>query len=98
MEFNIGDRVKVPCTFQPGAFNDERLIIINTGHEQLSGFIKSEYLTEAEGNKGYLVGIVINTEEQFVGIQLKGSFFTSATGQAYISNDWATHNLEPAAA
>lgn len=99
MQFKIGDIVKVPCTFQPGAFNDERLVIINTGDEQISGFIKSKVIAQKGEEEGYLQGKIIDTQKEgCITVQLPGSFFTIATGQASLSTDWAKDNLKPAVA
>lgn len=74
--FEIGQSVKVPCSMSPGPFSDEHLVTVDTMDGPISGFVRSQDFFE-EGEKRFLVGEVVEIDEETVTIKLRGSFFTT---------------------
>ncbi|MFQ5430893.1 MAG: hypothetical protein ACE5EN_00135 [Nitrospinota bacterium] len=96
-EYTVGDKVRIPCSIQPGAFSSERLIEIETDETIFSGFINIENLQEETESKGYVVGKIISVEPEHITIQIPASLFTSAAGRTSINSSWATSNLQAVA-
>ena len=92
-KFKSGQEVNVPCTIQPGAFPNERLITIHTDKGDISGFVKAVHLTTPHSTTGYVRGQVIKISGDAVKVRLPGSFFTTALGVASVSAGWAKENL-----
>jgi hypothetical protein len=76
-EFKVGQKVRVRCEVQPGPFENEKLITLNTIHGPISGFLGAHDLESVEGEIGYVRAIVLNSTEKFVTVRLQGSFFTT---------------------
>jgi hypothetical protein len=96
--FKRGQLVNVPCEIQPGAFPDERLVMIHTDKGDISGFVKAEYLTNPHGPSGSVRGTVVEVARDAVKVRVPGSFFTSALGVASVSPGWASEHLTTAVA
>lgn len=97
MKFNPGEEVKIPCTIQPGAFPNERLITIKTDDTELTGFVNVEHLIESSQTHGFIIGKIVSQSERSLTIQMPASFFTTASGRTSVNSGWATHNLQMAA-
>ena len=96
-EYAVGDKVKIPCSIQPGAFSSERLIIIETDENIFSGFINIDHLEEETESRGYVVGTIISVDQKDYTIKIPASLFTSAAGRTSINSSWATTHLQAAA-
>ena len=83
-EFAQGEEVRIPCTTTQGAFEDERLISIDTVKGPIGGFINSEDVKVDDNGEEYVVGVIQYVEGDNATIRLRGSFFTTA-GIAYFS-------------
>lgn len=99
----VNPSVNVPCEIQPGAFPGEFLVTIKLGDETVSGFVRgANYLTlrdqGAHSGPGYIKGTIIEQTESQTTIQLPGSYFTTASGIASVSSQWAKSNLQSLAA
>jgi hypothetical protein len=101
MRFESGQTVLVPCDIDPGAFPTERLVVVRSDGQELSGFIRTEFLAGPDGRAttvpssgaGFVRGVIVTTSSEGVRVRLPGSFFTSASGQAVVSPSWAQEHL-----
>ena len=96
-ELIVGATVKIPCTVQPGAFPNERLITIKTDQKEISAFVNTEYLTDVKGENGFIEGKIISKSGDATTIKIRGSFFTGASGKASVNSQWANKHFEPTA-
>lgn len=96
----IHTAVNIPCDIQPGAFPGEYLVTIKLGDEVVSGFVPESYLVFADEQRrsgsGFVKGAIVEQTDAATVIQMPGSFFTTATGKASVSPEWARSNLVPA--
>ena len=96
MRFSPGEEVNIPCTIQPGAFPNERLITIKTDDAELTGFVNVERLIQSGLTHGFIVGRIVYQDKHSMMIQMPASFFTTASGRTSVNSGWATHNLQAA--
>ena len=83
-DMKSGGEVRIPCTTSQGAFEDERLITIETMEGPIAGFIDADEVKTADNGDTYVCGVVQGVEDERIVIRLRGSFFTT-TGIAYFS-------------
>ena len=83
-EIQSGEEVRIPCTATQGAFEDERLVSIETIEGPIAGFIDAGEVRVAENGGTYVCGIIQRVNGEQIVIKLRGSFFTT-TGIAYFS-------------
>lgn len=95
--FQPGQRVRVKCSVQPGAFADERLVTIDTATGPISGFVSAEHIVDEREQEGYLSAVVSSVSKDMLTLWIDGSFFTT-NGLADMSSTWAQSNVQPAAA
>lgn len=95
-KFVKGQRVKVPCTINRGAFPDEKLVIIDAPTGPISGFVSSDDVEETNRGSGFIFGTVQSISDEFLTVLVHGSFFTT-TGLTDFPRDWADSNLSQAA-
>jgi hypothetical protein len=89
--FNEGDLVGVPCSIQPGAFANERLITVDSVEGPLSGFVQNRYIHSPEGGgQGLVKSAVIEVLGDSLIIRMFGSFFTTAMGLARVRHEGLT--------
>jgi hypothetical protein len=85
-KFSVGEQVAVACSIQQGPFPDEKLVTVETEDGEISGFVKIANLqTAADGEHGFVNGIVVAVEQDSIRVQISGSFFTTAAGIALIA-------------
>ena len=86
MTLKVGDLVGVLCLIQPGPFPDERLVTVETGEGQISGFVKQSNLQidAADPERGRVKGSVVEATNDSITVKLFGSFFTTAQGIASV--------------
>ena len=83
-DIQSGGEARIPCTTTQGAFEDERLITIETIEGPIAGFIDADEVKVSENGETYVCGIVQQVRGEQIVIRLRGSFFTT-TGIAYFS-------------
>ena len=83
-EIQLGGEARIPCTATQGAFEDERLITIETIKGPIAGFIDARELKVDENGGTYVCGVIQQVRGEELVIKLRGSFFTT-TGIAYFS-------------
>ena len=78
MQWEIGQPIWIRCTAEPGAFSDERLVIIEGKHGPISGFVNEAEL-RGDGNGDTMIrGVVKAILSDAIGAWLNGSFFTTS--------------------
>jgi len=90
-DFEPGQSVKIACSVEPGAFPGERLVMVESEGEKISGFVREEFVRE-----GYVLGRIVSVEVNRIIVKIPGSFFTRAAGRISFSAGWAISNLRPA--
>jgi hypothetical protein len=80
----------VPCTIQLGPFSDERLISVETEDGPILGFVQQNNLRTADGEQGFVKGVVVEASSDSITVRLFGSFFTTALGIASVRRDGLT--------
>lgn len=79
-----GTEIKIPCEIAEGAFPKEHFVTFNTKTGPVSGFVASDQIeTDDQGNT-FLIGSVIDVDEDTITVRIEGEFFTT-TGLAYLS-------------
>ena len=73
-----GRVVGVPCEIEPGPFDDEFLVMVDTATGPVSGFARSEFLRPPAPGQGYIVAEIVEIGTDTVTVRLPGSFFTTA--------------------
>ena len=91
-QFRRGQRVNIPCKVQKGAFPDEVLVTIETDKGMVSGFLKSSFVVEHNGQP-YVQGVVVEANAKSVQVKVPGSFFTTAAGLTTVSSGWARNHF-----
>ena len=76
MAFRVGDFVGIACEVQPGPFDDERLITVETVEGAISGFVKDIELRQVD-DRWEVRGKVQEIYESTIKVLLYGSFFTT---------------------
>ncbi len=94
--FNAGQRIRIRCEVQRGAFPTELLVTFDTAEGPVSGFVRSENVERTEGHEGYIGATVKKVEGDIITVMVEGSFFTT-NGLAYLKSDWANSHVQPAA-
>ena len=87
MAFKAGDFVGVKCEVQPGPFDEERLVTVETIDGVISGFVKETELREKNG-QWEVRGKVQEINGSSIKVLIYGSFFTT-NGIANISSHLA---------
>lgn len=86
MSFQPGDKVKVLCSAQQGAFPTEYLIVVQTTNGPVLGFVQAEYI-EKQSDRWYASGVVSSrTGDKYV-VRLPGSFATINGFASFRSDD-----------
>lgn len=91
-DFEPGQTVGISCGVFPGAFSHEALVVLDTKHGKVSGFVNRKELVELGGDRELLRAKVVEVTEDTLTVWLRGSFFTT-TGAAFLSSDWARSNV-----
>jgi hypothetical protein len=94
--FAPGQKIRILCEVQRGAFPTELLVTFDTAEGPISGFVRSENVERIEGHEGYIRGTVKEVEGDTITVMVEGSFFTT-NGLAYLKSDWANSHVKPAA-
>lgn len=94
--FNPGERIRIRCEVQRGAFPTELLVTFDTADGPISGFVRSENVELIEGHEGYIGAIVKKVAGDIITVMVEGPFFTT-NGLAYLKSDWADLHVKPAA-
>ena len=76
MAFKAGDFVGVKCEVQPGPFDGERLVTVETVDGVISGFVKDTELRETAGS-WEVRGQVRSMTSSVITVMIFGSFFTT---------------------
>lgn len=76
MTFQIGDFVGVVCEVQPGPFEGERLVTIDTVDGAISGFVSTDELRQVE-NRWEVRGKVRAVFAETIEVWILGHFFTT---------------------
>jgi len=74
--FNVGDYIALDCEVQPGPFDEERLVTIETVDGMISGFIRRSELREDNG-RWQVRGKVRSFTPNSIEVLIRGSFFTT---------------------
>ena len=85
-EIESGGEVRIPCTATQGAFEDERLITIDTIKGPIAGFIDADHVKVAENGDTYVCGVVHEVDKDRFVIKLRGSFFTTTELRIFLVN------------
>lgn len=73
---NVGDKIRVPCSVQPGPFAGEFLIQVETVNGPVSGFVTEENLVRKD-DEAFVRGVVLEVLDSTMQVKIKGSFFTT---------------------
>lgn len=76
MAFNAGDFIGVVCEVQPGPFDDEKLVTVETTDGAISGFVKTSELRQS-GKNWEVRGKVQSVGDTSITVWILGSFFTT---------------------
>ncbi|MGB8278692.1 MAG: hypothetical protein WCF20_12275 [Methylovirgula sp.] len=87
MAFKAGDFIGVSCEVEPGPFDDERLITVQTVEGPISGFVKVTELRETD-SRWEVRGKIQEVNDATIKVRIYGSFFTT-NGIASISRHLA---------
>ena len=87
MAFKAGDMIGVRCDVQPGPFEDEKLITIQTIEGAISGFVKRNELRELP-ERWEVRAEVREETAAYLEVWIQGQFFTT-NGIANIAPDLA---------
>lgn len=87
MAFKAGDFVGIRCEVQPGPFDGERLVTVQTIEGPITGFVRETELRESAG-RWEVRAKVQETNSIVIKVLIDGSFFTT-NGIASISRDLA---------
>ena len=74
MALSVGQPVWVQCKVQPGPFSEESLVTIQSIEGTVTGFVKSD---ELSNDRPAVRGVVRRVEKNHVEVWIKGSFFTT---------------------
>lgn len=74
--FKVGDFVAIGCDVQPGPFEGERLVTIETVEGAISGFVRESELRQ-KGSGWQIRGKVRSASPQVIEVWILGSFFTT---------------------
>lgn len=97
-KFSVNEAVKIPVELQPGAFIDEFLVTFTVGDEILTGFVRRNHLDISNDRSGFVEAKVLKVANDFITLQIPGSFFTVANGRASVPSKWARDHLTLVAA
>ena len=76
MAFKAGDFVGVKCEVQPGPFDDEKVVTVETVNGPISGFVSADELRETNG-RWEVRGQVQEMMGEVLKVMIYGSFFTT---------------------
>ncbi len=78
--FRKNETVRVPCRVEPGPFEGESLIMIDTPSGPISGFVRAQFLEKVpdQPDRGFILATVLEERGTMVKVRLPGSFFTTA--------------------
>lgn len=93
-QFRVGERIRIRCEVQKGAFPTESLVTFETSEGPISGFVRSDILEDADEGEGFLPATVLAVSQDTLTVKVEGSFFTT-TGLAYLDRDWAKSHVQP---
>ena len=95
--FVPGQEVRMPCAASRGGPLGEAVVTVESAQGPISGFVRPDAVT-GEGDGAFLRAWIVKVSDEFVVVEMAGSFFQTAAGRAAVRADWASRNLIPVGA
>jgi hypothetical protein len=87
----------MPCAASRGGPLGEAVVTVESAQGPISGFVRPDEVT-GEGEEALLRAWVVKVTDEFITVEVAGSFLTTAAGRAALRADWASANLRPVGA
>lgn len=77
MQWTIGQDIWIRCAARPGAFSNERLVIIESKQGPVSGFVSETELRGDNNGVTMVRGVIQKVTQDAIEAFINGAFFTT---------------------
>lgn len=87
-DLRLNDFVNIPCEVRRGPFPTDHLVSIRVEGQEWSAYVRSDFIFERKGDKGYLLGRVSDISDEGTTVLLPSAFFTTQEGRPFANTRW----------